>query len=135
MIRNFSDLSRLKSFDERYNYLKLSGNVGQETFGYNRYLNQVLYVSKRWRGVRDLVIIRDNACDLGLPGYEIGGLVIVHHMNPLTPEEIEDDTNSIYDLSFLISVSFQTHQAIHYGDENKLVRSPEKRFKGDTKLW
>ena len=118
-----------------YNYLKLKGQVGLDTFGLDRYLNQTLYRSYKWRKVRDEVLIRDNGCDLGMEGYEIGGKIIVHHMNPLTIEQIEDDDPVIYDPEFLICVSHITHNAIHYGDEKLLPRLPIERVQNDTCPW
>lgn len=135
MIRTYSDLRSYKTFIDRYNYLKLRGSVGVETFGFDRYLNQTLYRSRRWRRVRDEVIIRDNGCDLGLDGYDIYDKIIIHHMNPLTIEDIENDVDDIYDPEFLICVSFMTHQAIHYGDESLLPKEPIERRPHDTCPW
>lgn len=135
MIRTYSELRTYKTFIDRYNYLKLRGSVGIETFGFDRYLNQVLYRSRRWRRTRDGIILRDNGCDLGVEGYDIYDKIIIHHMNPLTIEDIEDDVDEIYDPEFLISVSFNTHQAIHYGDENLLPKEPIERKPYDTCPW
>lgn len=135
MIRTYSELRTYKTFIDRYNYLKLRGSVGIETFGYDRYLNQVLYRSRRWRRIRDKIILRDNGCDLGIEGYDIYDKIIIHHMNPLTIEDIENDVDEIYDPEFLISVSFNTHQAIHYGDENLLPKEPIERKPYDTCPW
>lgn len=135
MIRTYSELRTYKTFIDRYNYLKLRGSVGIETFGYDRYLNQVLYRSRRWRRTRDGIILRDNGCDLGVEGYDIYDKIIIHHMNPLTIEDIEDDVDEIYDPEFLISVSFNTHQAIHYGDESLLPKEPIERKPYDTCPW
>ena len=135
MIRTYSELKTYKTFIDRYNYLKLRGSVGIETFGYDRYLNQVLYRSRRWRRTRDGIILRDNGCDLGIEGYDIYDKIIIHHMNPLTIEDIEDDVDDIYDPEFLISVSFNTHQAIHYGDESLLPKEPIERKPYDTCPW
>lgn len=135
MIRTYSELRTYKTFIDRYNYLKLRGSVGMETFGYDRYLNQVLYRSRRWRRTRDGIILRDNGCDLGVEGYDIYDKIIIHHMNPLTIEDIEDDADEIYDPEFLISVSFNTHQAIHYGDESLLPKEPIERKPYDTCPW
>lgn len=135
MIRTYSELRTYKTFIDRYNYLKLRGSVGIETFGYDRYLNQVLYRSRRWRRTRDGIILRDNGCDLGIEGYDIYDKIIIHHMNPLTIEDIEDDVDEIYDPEFLISVSFNTHQAIHYGDESLLPKEPIERKPYDTCPW
>ena len=135
MIRTYSELRTYKTFIDRYNYLKLRGSVGIETFGFDRYLNQVLYRSRRWRRTRDGIILRDNGCDLGIEGYDIYDKIIIHHMNPLTIEDIEDDVDEIYDPEFLISVSFNTHQAIHYGDESLLPKEPIERKPYDTCPW
>ena len=135
MIRTYSELRTYKTFIDRYNYLKLRGSVGVETFGFDRYLNQVLYRSRRWRRTRDGIILRDNGCDLGVEGYDIYDKIIIHHMNPLTIEDIENDIDDIYDPEFLISVSFNTHQAIHYGDENLLPKEPIERKPYDTCPW
>lgn len=135
MIRTYSELRTYKTFIDRYNYLKLRGSVGIETFGYDRYLNQVLYRSRRWRRTRDGIILRDNGCDLGVEGYDIYDKIIIHHMNSLTIEDIENDVDEIYDPEFLISVSFNTHQAIHYGDESLLPKEPIERKPYDTCPW
>lgn len=135
MIRCYTDLISLNSFLDRYNYLKLRGQVGIDTFGLDRYLNQTLYRSSKWRRARDKVLIRDNGCDLGLEDYGIYDKVIVHHMNPLTLEDIEDDVDEIYDPEFLICCSFNTHNAIHYGDEKLLPKLPVERKPFDTCPW
>lgn len=135
MIRTYTELSRLDAFEERYEYLRLRGEVGQITFGWERYLNQILYHSKKWRRIRDEVIIRDNGCDLGHEDWQIRGRIIVHHLNPLTPEEVEDDADTIYDPEFLICTSELTHNAIHYGDVNLLPKLPVERKPGDTCPW
>lgn len=134
-IRRFSELRRLKTFKERYEYLKLNGEVGIPTFGSDRYLNQALYHSKEWADVRDEVIIRDNGCDLGIDGYEIGDRIYVHHMNPITSEEVMNRNSDILNPEFLICVSFDTHNAIHFSDESLLPKLPIERTPGDTKLW
>lgn len=135
MIRTYSELSRLKTFDERFEYLKLDGKVAQPTFGFERYLNQLFYTSGPWREVRDKVIIRDNGCDLGLDGYEIFGRIYVHHMNPITAEDIRLRRPWILDPEFLICVSWDTHQAVTFGDKNLLTKLMVERRPGDTKLW
>lgn len=134
-IRCYKELSRLKTFKERYEYLKLSGRVGESTFGYDRYLNQILYNSPRWKKVRDIVIIRDNGCDLGVEGYEINDKIIIHHMNPITVEDIEEENDDIFNPEFLISSSDRTHKAIHYSDESLLPQLPIERTPGDTCPW
>ena len=135
MIRRYSEMIRFDSFLDRYNYLQLRGKVGLDTFGLDRYLNQTLYRSSRWRRTRDKVILRDNGCDLGYEGFDIYDKIIVHHMNPLSIEDIEDDVDEIYDPEFLICCSFNTHNAIHYGDERLLPQLPIERSPGDTCPW
>ena len=135
-IRTYSELITLPTYLERFNYLKLSGQVGVDTFGFDRHLNQKLYQrSQRWRDVRDRVIIRDNGCDLGVEGYEIYGKIIVHHMNPITIDDILNDRDWIYDPEFLICTVHNTHNAIHYGDEDLLVKAPIERTPNDTCPW
>ena len=135
MIRTFSELSRFPSFIERYRYLRLGGTVGNSTFGFDRYLNQALYSSQRWRRVRDKVIIRDEGCDLGIPDYQIGNGLIVHHINPITVDDIEEYNNEVFEPEFLICVSPSTHNAIHFGDETLLPALPIERRPGDTCPW
>lgn len=135
IIRSYKELSHIQSYYDRFEYLRLKGNVGEITFGWQRYLNQVVYHSRRWRKSRDAVIIRDNGCDLAHPDYEIRGQIIIHHMNPLTMEEVEEDSDLIYDPDFLVCVAPMTHQAIHYSDK-KLLPSPLiERRPGDTCPW
>ena len=133
--RNYTELSRLKTIEERFEYLKLSGRVGEDTFGFDRYINQMFYKSKRWRKARDLVIIRDNGCDLGVEGFEINDKILVHHMNPITLEDIEEERDWIFDPEYLICSSDRTHKAIHYGDERLLPQLPKERRPGDTCPW
>lgn len=135
MIRSYSELIKLGTFEERFEYLKLSGSVGFETFGHDRYLNQALYCSEKWKRVRREVIIRDEGCDLGVDYMEIPGKIIIHHMNPITIRDIESGNSSIFDPEFLICTSFRTHNAIHYSDESLLPKDPVIREPGDTKLW
>lgn len=135
MIRTYTDLKEFKTFLQRYNYLRLTGQVGESTFGFDRYLNQMLYRSKRWRYLRDEIIIRDEGCDLGVPGYEIFDKVIIHHMNPLAVADITQRNGRIFNPEELICVSHNTHLAIHYGDSDKLPKPPVVRYPGDTKLW
>lgn len=135
MTRSYSEIKKLSSFLERYEYLRLDGIVGAETFGYDRYLNQTFYASKKWKEARNPVIIRDNGCDLGIDGREIFDQVIVHHINPMTLEDIELDRDWIYDPEYLICVSDATHKAIHYGDKSKLIALPKERFMNDTCPW
>lgn len=134
-IKTYSELSKLSTFEERYNYLRLGGTVGYETFGFDRYMNQVFYRSQRWKAVRDHVIIRDNACDLGVEGYDIRSRIIIHHMNPLTPSDIERESEFLLNPEFLICTIHSTHNAIHYGDESRLVLAPVVRYKNDTCPW
>jgi hypothetical protein len=135
MIRTYSELRRLETFEERYEYLKLGGRVGATTFGFDRHFNQGFYRSSQWKSARREAIIRDNGCDLGVPGYEINGSLLVHHMNPVAIEDLIDGDESILDARFLITTTTQTHNAIHYGDQS-LLRTPFKeRAFGDTKLW
>lgn len=135
MIKRYSDLLKLHSFEERYNYLKLGGVVGRDTFGFDRYLNQAFYKSSEWKRVRDLVIMRDNGCDLGLEGFEIHGKIYIHHMNPITPELVIDRSEDILNPEYLICVSHKTHNAIHYGELENLTIKPIERFPGDTCPW
>jgi hypothetical protein len=134
-IRTYSELHRLETFIERYRYLALKGSVGARTFGFDRWINQRFYKSHEWENVREYVIFRDDGCDLGIPGFEIHSGLIVHHMNPVTLDEIEHGDRSLIDPDFLITVSHRTHNAIHYGDEGLLPRGPIERKFGDTTLW
>lgn len=134
--RTYSDLITIPDFYDRYKYLKLSGAVGQSTFGFDRFINQEFYRSREWKRTRRDVIVRDNACDMGVVDYDIYGRIIVHHMNPIRPEDIVDhNLEVIMNPEFLICVSHMTHQAIHFGSENLLPQLPVIRRKGDTKLW
>ena len=131
----YTELSKLTTFNERFNYLKLDGIVGEETFGYDRILNQLLYKSKKWRKVRDKVLIRDNGGDLGLEDYPINGRAIIHHMNPITVEDVLNDKPEIFDPEYLITVSNSTHNAIHFSNENNLQKDLIERTQNDTCLW
>lgn len=133
--RTYTELKMLNTFEERYNFLKLLGKVGQETFGFDRYMNQAFYQTPEWKTVRREVIVRDNGFDMGLFGYDIVGKIIVHHMNPITIEDIEELRPELFDPEFLISVSEETHNAIHYGDRSPLPRQVMTRAMGDTTLW
>lgn len=135
MIRTYEELSRLKTFEERYKYLRIGGAVGAETFGRERYLNQLLYQTPYWKKARQTVMLRDNACDLGVADRPIGGPVIVHHMNPITLEDIQEGRKEVYDPDFLICVSRTTHNAIHFGDDDLLAKEPVERKPGDTCPW
>ena len=134
-IRCYSELAKIDDFVGRFNYLKLNGRIGIETFGYERYLNQVFYKSKEWKAVRNLVIIRDEGRDLGIEGRELNSKIYIHHMNPITAEDIERRNAILLNPEYLITVSFETHQAIHYGDENLLMKDPVVRTKYDTCPW
>lgn len=136
MNRTYSELITLPSFEERFKYLQLNGAVGRDTFGFDRYLNQYIYQrSQRWKSVRDKIIVRDNGCDLGVEGYSIYGRIIIHHMNPISVEDILSDRDWIFDPEFLICVSHRTHNAIHYGDESLLPQTLIERTKNDTCPW
>jgi len=131
----YSELKRLPTFDERYQYLRIGGRVGESTFGFERFLNQAMYTSQRWRLLRNDIIVRDNGCDLGIEGRDIRDKIIIHHMNPLTREQMEDPDESMFDPEFLICVSQRTHNAIHYGDAGLLEKDYIPRRPGDTRLW
>lgn len=133
--RSYSDLRRLTLFEERFEYLSMPGEVGEITFGFDRWINQNFYRSREWRQVRDYVVLRDEACDLGIPGYEIRSRLLVHHMNPMTPEDIKRGEQWVLDPEYLITTTHATHNAIHYGDASLLPRAPVERRPGDTKLW
>lgn len=135
MIRTYSELRKLTTFKERYDYLRLYGRVGKETFGFDRYLNQIIYKLPEWKSVRDKVIVRDCGCDLGMEGYEIGEKILVHHMNPITMDDIINHSQDIFNPEYLICVSHQTHNAIHYGDESQLILDPIERSPDDTCPW
>ena len=135
IIRSYSELTQIPTFIERYRYLKLRGKVGEDTFGFDRYLNQMFYKSKEWRSIRDYVIVRDNGCDLGVDGYEIRGRILIHHMNPITQEDILNRSKFLLDPEYLITTVKNTHDAIHYGDENLLITDPICRVKNDTCPW
>jgi hypothetical protein len=132
--RTYSELRRLDTFEERFRYLELRGVIGFATFGFDRWMNQRFYKSQEWQLVRDAVIVRDNGCDLGIPGYEVYSGLIVHHMNPLSVNDLIGNEEWVIDPEFLITTSLQTHNAIHYGDENQIPRGPIERKVGDTKL-
>jgi len=135
MIKTYSELIRIKTIVGRFEYLKLNGKVGVETFGYDRYLNQVLYNSREWRQLRDKIIIRDGGCDLALEDFEIFGRIYVHHLNPITLEDIEKRRPELFDPNNLVCSSFNTHQAIHYGDKSLLPELPIERKPNDTCPW
>lgn len=135
MLRSYTELSKILTFEDRFEYLKLSGTVGASTFGRFRFINQSFYMSPKWKQARNEVIIRDHGCDLGVPGYEIFDKVIIHHMNPITMEQLEKEDPVIYDPEYLICVTERTHNAIHYGDRSNLLTLPPERRPGDTCPW
>lgn len=134
-IRTYSELITLSTFEQRFNYLSLRGSIGIVTFGFDRYLNQDFYNSWSWRSVRDKIIIRDYSCDLAIPGRDIFDAIRIHHMNPITVDDIENGNPDIFNPEFLICTSIYTHNAIHFGSSKNLTRLPLERRKGDTKLW
>lgn len=134
-IRTYSELIKLPTFEERFRYLQLKGVVGEDTFGFDRYMNQVFYRSKRWKEIRDYVIVRDNGCDLGIEGHEIYGKIIIHHMNPIRLTDIQNESAYLLNPEYLISTIHNTHNAIHYGDEQLLITAPIERSKYDTCPW
>jgi len=135
MTRTYLDLMKIKTFKERFEYLKLNGKIGEETFGFDRYINQIFYKSREWKALRDFVIIRDSGCDLGMEGYEIGGKIIIHHMNPISLDDIKTRSEFLLNPDYLICVSHTTHNAIHYGNDELLAQEPVERRKNDTCLW
>lgn len=135
MIRTYSELSLLDSFEERFEYLNLKGVVGESTFGFERHLNQKFYTSREWRLIRDEVLTRDLGCDLGIEGHEIHIRPIIHHMNPMVPTDLIHGNMGILNPEYLITVSHRTHNAIHYGDKSLLALPLQERRPGDTKLW
>jgi hypothetical protein len=135
MTRTYSELSRLYTFEERYEYLKMDGEVGQSTFGFDRYVNQKFYTSYEWRYIRHHVIFRDNGCDLGIPGYDIYTDVLIHHMNPVSIDDIVHRESWILNPEYLITTTQRTHNAIHYGRENLYPEVVTARTPNDTKLW
>ena len=135
-IRTYSELIKLPTFKERYEYLRIGGKVGEETFGFDRYLNQIFYKSKEWLSIRNDIIIRDNGCDLGMPGREIiGSKILIHHMNPITKEDILNRSDFLLNPEYLICTIKNTHDAIHYGDSELLYDDPVVRTKYDTCPW
>lgn len=134
-IRSYTELMRLHSLEERFEYLNLHGRVGIDTFGFERFLNQDFYRSAEWRRARREVIVRDRGCDLGMDGYEIHSGLYIHHMNPMTPDDIKLGNPDILNPEFLITVTLKTHNAIHFGDQNGLRKPFSERRPGDTKLW
>lgn len=135
MIRTYSELIKLDTFVDRYQYLRLDGKVGEETFGFDRWLNQLFYKDKEWLSIRDEVIIRDNGCDLGILDREIHSRILVHHMNPVSREDILSRSRFLLSPEYLICTSKTTHDAIHYGDEKLLLSEPIERTRNDTCPW
>jgi hypothetical protein len=133
--RTYSELRRLETFEDRFRYLSLRGTVGQATFGFDRWVNQQFYTGREWRRLRHDIIVRDNGCDLGVDGYEIHERIIIHHMNPLSVDDIVHGDDTALNPEYLISVSHKTHNAIHYGDERLLRKPLVPRRPGDTRLW
>ena len=134
-IRTYSELITLPTFKERFEYLRLNGIVGKDTFGFDRYMNQIFYKSREWQSLRNQIIIRDNGCDLGVDGYEIHGKILIHHMNPITPDDIVERSDYLLNPDFQISTMLTTHNAIHYGDEKLIDKEPIERSKNDTCPW
>jgi hypothetical protein len=135
IIRRYSELKHIETFEERFNYLKLNGSVGKETFGFDRYLNQIFYSSPEWKKIRREVIIRDNGCDLGIADYNIQGQILIHHMNPISKDDIINRSDILLNPEYLVCVSLNTHNAIHYSDESLLSLLPNERSKNDTCPW
>ena len=135
MIKTYNEMIKLPTFEERFEYLKLGGYVGKETFGFDRYLNQVLYRSYEWKQIRNQIILRDKGCDLAVEGREIFDKILVHHINPITLEDINNRNPEIFNPNNLVTVSFNTHQAIHFSSADILVKDPVERKPGDTNLW
>nr|DAT80553.1 MAG TPA: HNH endonuclease bacteriophage, HNH Endonuclease, DNA.52A [Caudoviricetes sp.] len=134
-IRRYSELIRIPTFEERFEYLRLDGQVGADTFGSDRYLNQIFYKSPEWKKIRDEIIIRDQCCDLAMPGYDIHGPVLIHHLNPITKEDILSRTDLLLNPEYLVCTIQSTHNAIHYGDVNLLITNPIERKPNDTCPW
>lgn len=135
-IRTYSELARFSTFEDRFDYLNLAGEVGQSTFGFDRYLNQRFYQSHEWKTARRHVIVRDNGCDLGIEGYNIHAEILIHHINPMVGDDIRHGEEWIIDPEFLITTTKRTHNAIHFGDKSLLVpQIVVERLPGDTKLW
>lgn len=135
MIRTYSELITLPTFEERYEYVRLGGRIGDETFGSDRYINQTFYTSKEWRRFRRDIIVRDMGCDLAMEDREIGGLIVIHHLIPLTVDDILRRSEFLMNPEYVVCVSDNTHKAIHYGDESLLITAPVERYKNDTCPW
>lgn len=134
-IRTYGEMIRFDMFEDRFEYLKLEGVVGRSTFGFDREVNQRFYQSREWKSIRDFVIVRDNGCDLGVPGYEIHGGLLIHHVNPISIDDLVGGLHWILDPEYLVTTCHDTHNAIHYGDSSLLPKQWVPRQPGDTKLW
>lgn len=134
-MKTYSELTSLSTFDDRFHYLKLDGLVGNETFGRDRYLNQILYTSSEWRRFRDRIIVRDKGCDMALDGYDIGGKIIIHHINPITLDDVVNRNPCVFDENNVVCVSVDTHNGIHYGNESFIPLVPKERTPMDTCPW
>ena len=134
-IRTYSELIQIPTFEERFDYLRLDGVVGKDTFGFDRYLNQQFYRSSEWKRIRNQVIVRDNGCDLGIDDYEIRGRILIHHMNPISIEDLQHMSDLLMNPEYLVCVSHRTHNAIHYGDDSLIVTAPIERSQNDTCPW
>ena len=134
-IKTYSELIAFSTFEDRFEYLQLKGIVGQETFGFDRYLNQILYNSKEWKHLRNEIIVRDNGCDLALEGFEIHGRILIHHINPITIDDVIKRREMVFDPENLVCVTHNTHNAIHYGDKSLLITGPVERRANDTCPW
>lgn len=135
MIRTYSELSKLHTFEERYRYLRLFGTVGVDTFGFDRIFRERFLKSKEWKQIRDYIIVRDDGCDLGIPGRDIQSRILIHHMNPISLEDIKHSSDFLLNPEYLICTTHNTHNAIHYGDESLLIKEPIERYKNDTCPW
>lgn len=135
IIKSYSKMLTFPTLEERFRYLELKGSVGKDTFGYDRYLNQILYHSGEWKSFRNDIIIRDNGCDLACEGHEIHKRILVHHINPITVEDVLNRSPKVFDPENVVCVSHMTHNAIHYGDENLLITAPVERSQNDTCPW
>lgn len=133
--KSYSELSKLKTFEERYEYLKINSKIGIDTFGYDRYLNQMFYHLKEWRNFRNDIIVRDKGCDLGIKGYEIDSGIVIHHINPISVDDILNRNECLFDPNNVIACSDRTHKAIHYGSKESIPKIPIERTKNDTCPW
>ena len=134
-IKTYSELLTFSTFEDRYEYLRLNGSVGEETFGFDRYFNQKFYRSKEWKNAKDKIVIRDHGCDLGIDGYEIWGKIYIHHMNPITLQDLENQSDFLLNPEYLICTTLSTHNAIHYGDKSLLPQEMVERQPNDTCPW